>query len=108
VSEPIHVSGIRIAHIHAERAVQVNRPPSVDGPIEWSRPTRGPTGGKVRLGQGRSGLSYRVEQGREWRVLVIASRGREIVVGSAKLQDHALALAGMWEHAVLSGRLDMD
>ncbi len=46
---------------------------------------------------------YRVKQGRgEWQVVVIASRGREVIVGSARLQDHALALAGMWEQAVRS------
>lgn len=111
VSTPAHISGIRVAHVHApERAVQINRPPLGDGPVAWSRLTR--EGGRRRCeGHGESGLRYRVERvelRREWVVIVIASRGREIMVGSAKLQDHALALAGMWEQAVLSGRVDVD
>lgn len=87
--------------------MQVNRPQLHDGPILWAKPIREPDG-KVHVGRGTSGLSYRVKQGREWQVLVSASRGREIVVGSAKLQDHALALAAMWEQAVLTGRVDID
>lgn len=106
--EPVHISGIRIAHVHgAERAVQVNRPLAPEGPIYWEKPVRGPQG-KIREGQGRSGLRYRVEQGREWQVVVSASRGRTLLVGSAKLHDHALALAALWEQAVLSGRVDVD
>jgi hypothetical protein len=42
-----------------------------------------------------------------WRVTVISSRHEEVEVGSARMQDHAMALAAMWEQAVLSGRIDM-
>lgn len=28
-------------------------------------------------------------------------------IGSARMQDHATALAAMWEQAVLSGRIDV-
>ncbi|HLT35724.1 MAG TPA: hypothetical protein VK034_05550 [Enhygromyxa sp.] len=108
MSDRVHVSGIRLAHVDcAERTVQVNRPAIHEGPIQWEKPVRGPDG-KVRLGRGKSGLSYRIKQAREWQVQVVASRGRELLVGSARLQDHALALAGMWEQAVLAGRVDVD
>lgn len=108
VPSPVQISGIRVAHIQGpERPVQVNRPSPGDGPIAWSKVLR-EGDRKRRLGHGRSGLIYRVDQGREWTVVVTASRGRELLVGSAKLQDHALALAGMWEQAVLSGRVDVD
>lgn len=87
--------------------MQVKRREPSDGPIAWAKASR-EGGRKLRVGHGRSGLMYRVKQAREWVVVVIASRGREFVVGSARLQDHALALAGMWEQAVLSGRIDLN
>src|SRR5690606_2855494 len=68
MSERVHVSGIRLAHVDcAERTVQVNRPAIHEGPIQWEKPVRGPDG-KVRLGRGKSGLSYRIKQAREWQV----------------------------------------
>jgi hypothetical protein len=106
-SGPIHLSGIRMEHVHgAEREVQTPRAPS-GGPIEWAKLVREPDG-KARYGQGQSGLRYRLKQVREWQVVAVTRRGRELVVGSARMQDHALALAGMWEQAVLSGRVDID
>ncbi|WP_146156453.1 hypothetical protein [Enhygromyxa salina] len=61
----------------------------------------------MREGQGQSGLLYRVHQCSGWVVTVYGPRGNEVEVGSARMQDHALALAGMWEQAVASGRIDM-
>ncbi len=107
-SSPVHISGIRIAHIDGgEREVKTHRAVPTEGPIVWGKPVRSPEG-KVRIGHGRSGMMYRVKQGGQWQVLVVAGRGRELEIGSARLQDHALALAGLWEQAVLSGRIDMD
>lgn len=103
---PLHISGIRMGHAHAEREVQTARA-SHEGPVMWGKIVREPDG-KVRPGQGQSGLAYRVKQQREWQVTAVTRRGREIVVGSARMQDHALALAAMWEQAVLSGRVDID
>ena len=106
MSHSTHVSGIRVAHVQApDRGVRVNRPQTLDGPIEWSGVVR-VGGAKLRQGRGRSGLSYRVRQSGGWQVVVMC-RQREVEVGSARMQDHALALAQMWEQAVLSGRIDM-
>jgi hypothetical protein len=106
-SGPIQLHPIRMDHVHgAEREVQTPRAPS-EGPIGWGKLVRAAEG-KVRHGQGESGLRYRLEQVREWQVIAVTRRGRELVVGSARMQDHALALAGMWEQAVLSGRVDVD
>jgi hypothetical protein len=102
-----HIHGIRVDHVQApERAVRVNRPSAVDGPIIWDRMTR-TTGTKLREGQGRSGLVYRVRNRHGWTVTVASGSREEVEIGSSRLQDHALALAGMWEQAVLSGRIDM-
>jgi hypothetical protein len=120
VSSAIHISGIRVAHVEQpERGVRVNRPVETAGPIAWME-TAKLAGVQVRCGRGRSGLRYHVRKrpstgagaasavgaGADWRVSVVTPRS-ELDIGSARLQDHALALAGMWEEAVLSGRIDM-
>lgn len=108
----------------AERAVRVNRPVGMDGPIAWGETSK-LAGVQVRCGRGQSGLRYHVRKrsnspgsgarpgagsavgaGADWRVSVVTARS-ELEIGSARMQDHALALAGMWEQAVLSGRIDM-
>jgi hypothetical protein len=120
VSSAIHISGIRVAHVEEpERGVRVNRPVSMEGPIAWAE-TAKLAGVQVRCGRGQSGLRYHVRKrgssgpgassavgsGADWRVSVVTPRS-ELEIGSARMQDHALALAGMWEQAVLSGRIDM-
>jgi hypothetical protein len=114
VSTAIHISGIRVAHVEQpERAVRVNRPASVDGgPIAWGEMKK-LAGVQVRCGRGQSGLRYHLRKrsgnagaAAEWRVGVVGAR-HELDIGSARMEDHALALAGMWEQAVLGGRIDM-
>jgi hypothetical protein len=113
VSTAIHISGIRVAHVEQpECAVRVNRPASVDGPIAWGEMGR-LAGVQVRCGRGQSGLRYHVRRrsGKagstpEWRVGVMGARGEQDI-GSARMEDHALVLAGLWEQAVLGGRIDM-
>lgn len=101
-----HISGIRIAHVCApEREVRVNRPDPGAGPIAWQRVTR-VAGLKMRVGRGASGLEYVLRQGADWQVSVRGRRS-EVQIGSARMQDHARALAAMWEQAVASGRIDM-
>ncbi len=39
--------------------------------------------------------------------MVEGGHGQIIEVGSARMQDHAQALASMWELAVISGRIDI-
>jgi hypothetical protein len=107
VSSAIHISGIRVAHVdEPERAVRVNRPTSVDGPITWGEMGK-LAGVQVRCGRGQSGLRYhvRTRPGSDWRIGAVGTH--ELEIGSAHLEDHALALASMWEQAVLSGRIDM-
>lgn len=101
-----------------ERGVRVNRPVGTEGPIAWAE--MGTLAGvQLRCGRGQSGLRYHVRKrsgtagsgsaggaGADWRVSVVTARS-EVEVGSARMQDHALALAGLWEQAVLSGRIDM-
>lgn len=107
MTSAIHISGIRVAHVEApERGVRVNRAEPVEGPIKWEAMQR-VVGVQLRMGRGQSGLIYRVRRQDEWRVTVIGSRRQEIEVGSARMQDHAMALAGLWEQAVLNGRIDM-
>lgn len=89
-----------------DRGVRVNRPQMVEGPIVWSEVAR-VAGLKTRGGRGQSGLRYWIRQQGEWKVTVVSSRREEVTVGSARMQDHALALASMWEQAVLDGRIDM-
>lgn len=89
-----------------DRGVRVNRPETVDGPITWSEVQR-LAGLKTRVGKGQSGLRYFVRQQGHWSVTVVSSRREEIEVGTARMQDHALALAALWEQAVLCGRIDM-
>jgi hypothetical protein len=120
VSSAIHISGIRVAHVdQPERGVRVNRPTGVEGPIAWGE-TATLAGVQVRCGRGQSGLRYHIRKrpstgpgtgtavgaGADWRISVVTPRS-ELDIGSARLHDHALALAGMWEQAVLSGRIDM-
>jgi hypothetical protein len=110
VSSAIHISGIRVAHVdQPERAVRVNRPVDMDGPIAWGE-TATLVGVQVRCGRGESGLRYHIRKrpgpGADWRVSVVGPHS-DLDIGSARMQDHALALAGMWEQAVLSGRIDM-
>jgi hypothetical protein len=92
-----------------ERAVRVNRPVGTDGPIAWAE-TATLAGVQVRCGRGQSGLRYHARKrsgaGADWRVSVVGPRS-DLDIGSARMHDHALALAGMWEQAVLSGRIDM-
>lgn len=77
----------------------------VEDPIAWAKVER-IAGRKLRQGTGRSGLVYHVVQGEQWRVWVETPRTR-MEIGSARMQDHALALAALWEHGVSSGRIDM-
>ena len=77
-----------------------------DGPIVWGKIIR-EQGVKCRSGQGDTGLIYLVSRQREWGVVVRTPRGRELEIGTARLQDHAMALACLWEQAVASGRVDM-
>jgi hypothetical protein len=84
----------------------------VDGPIAWGEMGK-LAGVQVRCGRGRSGLRYHVRKrpgnagaAAEWRIGVVGAN-RELDIGSARMEDHALALAGMWEDAVLGGRIDM-
>lgn len=105
---PTHIFGVRVAHVEGTaRDVQVNRTevPS-PGPIEWSSISR-EDGLRVREGRGRSGLVYRALRSQSWRVFVQSKANEELEIGSARMQDHALGLAAMWEQAVLSGRIDV-
>ncbi|MCA9684127.1 MAG: hypothetical protein KC457_18150 [Myxococcales bacterium] len=106
---PIHVDGIRVAHIHEEREVRVNRREAQTS-ITWSKLGRA-EGVTSRDGHGPSGLVYRLLRdqhgGGLWRVTVSGSQGRVIEVGSARMQDHAMALANLWEQGVESGRIDV-
>ena len=88
------------------REVQVNARVRREGPISWGKMSR-EGGVKSRTGHGKTGLVYILSRAREWRVVVLSTRGREVEVGTARLQDHAMALAAMWEQAVASGRVDM-
>lgn len=106
----VHISGIRVAHVDGgEREVRVNRPAdegSSDDPIHWGG-IRRRDGVRVRCGQGRSGLRYWLVDQRSWRVMVETAGQQTLEIGSARMQDHATALAAMWEQAVLSGRIDV-
>jgi hypothetical protein len=109
VNGPVHISGIRVAHVDGgEREVRVNRPTAHDAedPIQWGA-FRRREGLRVRCGQGKSGLRYWLVDQRSWRVMVEAAGHRTLEIGSARMQDHASALAAMWELAVLSGRIDV-
>lgn len=81
----------------------------MDGPIAWGE-TATLAGVRVRSGRGESGLRYHIRKlsgpGTDWRVSVVNQQS-DLDIGSARMQDHALALACMWEQAVLSGRIDM-
>lgn len=106
----MHISGIRVAHVEGgEREVRVNRPTledRSDEPIQWGT-IRRREGLRVRCGQGRSGLRYWLVDQRSWRVMVETAGQKTLEIGSARMQDHATALAAMWEQAVLSGRIDV-
>ena len=107
----LHVHGIGVEHIDTPvREIRVSgRGAEEGGPIEWETLARqGEL--RIRSGQGRSGLAYSVTRRREWHVSVSASAGGrevEVEVGRARMHDHALVLACLWEQAVLSGRIDM-
>lgn len=108
----VHVSGIRVAHLDCgEREVRLNRPEVGEGderdqPIEWG-PIRRQADLRVRCGKGKSGVRYwLVDQG-NWRVMIETATHKALEIGSARMQDHARALAAMWEQAVLSGRIDV-
>jgi hypothetical protein len=106
----VHISGIRVAHVQGgEREVRVNRPPSEANsadPIQWGA-IRRREGLRVRSGQGRSGLRYWLVDQLSWRVMVEAAGHQTLEIGRARMQDHAIALAALWEQAVLSGRIDV-
>ncbi len=105
----MHISGIRVAHVDGgEREVRVNRPVDTlaDDLITWGA-IRRREGLRVRSGQGRSGVRYWLVNEQSWRVMVETSGHKTLEVGRARMQDHATALAAMWEQAVLSGRIDV-
>lgn len=104
----VHISGIRVAHVQGgEREVRVNRPAGETGKaIEWG-PVQRREGVRVRGGVGQSGVRYWLVDRRGWRVMIETADRRTLEIGSARMQDHASALASMWEDAVLSGRIDV-
>ncbi|MFV8756656.1 hypothetical protein ACNOYE_39435 [Nannocystaceae bacterium ST9] len=106
----VHISGIRVAHVDCgERDVRVNRPAVGEGsdePIQWAQ-LRRREGVRVRCGQGRSGVRYWLVDQSSWRVMIETANHKTLEIGSARMQDHAVALAVMWERAVQSGRIDV-
>lgn len=104
----VHISGIRVAHLEGgEREVRVNRPTlDADAAIQWGSIQRR-EGIRVRAGLGQSGVRYWLVDRRGWRVMIETADHRTLEIGSARMQDHASALASMWEQAVLSGRVDV-